>query len=377
VSGGSGRLRGRLLTPQGIVHGEVQFGSVIERIDPLPGAPADAPLILPGFLDLHVHGGDGADTMDGPEGVRRLARFHLRHGVTTLLPTTITHPWSAVVAALEGVKRVAAEDDPTLPDLPGAHLEGPFIHPQRLGAQPPFAQLPTDEVIDELLALDTVRLATLAPEIEGALPAARRLAAAGVRIGIGHTRADHVQVAALLDAVRAEGGVAGFTHLFNAMGGMTGREPAVVGAALADAESYAELILDGHHVHPVSFRAALAAKPDRLLLISDAMRAAGRPEGESELGGQRVRVQGGAARLADGTLAGSVLTLDVALRNVVAAGVPVERAARLVSEVPAQYLGLDDRGRLEPGLRADLVVLDAALEVQGVYRSGRRVEGAS
>ena len=367
------RLRGRLLTPQGWVSGEIAFDETLLEIVVHDDAPsAGGPTIVPGFIDVHVHGGDGADTMDGSDGVRRLARFHLRCGVTTLLPTTITRPWPEVVAALEGVKRVAAEDDPTLPDLPGAHLEGPFISPQRLGAQPPFAQEPSAEAIEQLLELDVVRVATLAPEIAGALDAARRLAAAGVRVSVGHTRADHAAVAALLEEVRAVGGVVGFTHLFNAMGGMAGREPAVVGAALADEDGYAELILDGHHVHPVSFRAALAAKPDRLFLITDAIRAAGLPEAESELGGQRVRVQGGAARLEDGTLAGSVLTLDRALHNAVAAGVPLERAARLLGEVPARYLGLSDRGRLEPGTRADLVVLDDALRVRAVYRSGRR-----
>lgn len=367
------RLRGRLLGPDGFVAGEILFDRTLIAVGESALTPEERDtIIVPGFIDVHVHGGDGADTMDGPDGVRRLARFHLRHGTTTLLPTTITHPWPRVLAALEGVRSVAAEGDPSLPDLPGAHLEGPFISPERLGAQPPHARQPNPELIESLLALGIVRIATLAPEIGGAIAAARSLAAAGVRVSVGHSRADHEQVAALLRAVREVGGTVGFTHLFNAMGGMQGRAPAVVGTALADGEGFAELILDGHHVHPVAFRAALAAKPERLLLITDAMRAAGLPDGDSELGGQPVRVQGGAARLPDGTLAGSVLTLDRALGNAVAAGVPLERAARLLSEVPARYLGLSDRGRLEIGTRADLVVLDEALRLRAVYCAGRR-----
>lgn len=370
------RLRGRLLGPDGFVAGEILFDRTLIAVGESALTPEERDtIIVPGFIDVHVHGGDGADTMDGPDGVRRLARFHLRHGTTTLLPTTITHPWPRVLAALEGVRSVAAEGDPSLPDLPGAHLEGPFISPERLGAQPPHARQPNPELIESLLALGIVRIATLAPEIGGAIAAARSLAAAGVRVSVGHSRADHEQVAALLRAVREVGGTVGFTHLFNAMGGMQGRAPAVVGTALADSEGFAELILDGHHVHPVSFRAALAAKPERLLLITDAMRAAGLPDGDSELGGQPVRVQGGAARLPDGTLAGSVLTLDRALGNAVAAGVPLERAARLLSEVPARYLGLSDRGRLEIGTRADLVVLDGALRLRAVYCAGRRAPG--
>ena len=173
--------------------------------------------------------------------------------------------------------------------------------------------------------------------------------------------------------VRAAGGVVGFTHLYNAMGGLQGREPGVVGAAFADKESYAELIFDTHHVHPGSFLAALSAKPERLHLITDGIRACGLDEGETELGGQRVVVKGGAARLPNGTLAGSILTLDRALHNAALVGLPLERVSKLLSEVPARYMGLDDRGNLEVGKRADLVVLDEDLEVLEVYVSGQQV----
>ena len=372
-------LSGRILTPGGWVQGALTFGSHIESVRgetvSLHESFEDNPLVLPGFIDTHVHGGGGGDTVDGPQGVRTLARFHLRRGTTTLYPTTITSPWEGVLAALRGVEEVMQEDA-DLPSIPGAHLEGPFISPKRLGAQPPFALEPTPARVEAVLKLGVVRLVTLAPELPGALGAATKFAAAGVRVSVGHTVASFGEVQALLKVVREAGGTVGFTHLYNAMGGLAGREPGVVGAALADQESFAELIFDTHHVHKGSFLAARAAKPGRLHFITDAIRAAGEPEGETELGGRTVTVEGGAARLPDGTLAGSVLTLDKALRNAVGAGVSLEEASRMLSQVPARYMGLSDRGALEPGKRADLVVLDDTLEVRRVFVAGREV-GAS
>ena len=388
-------LEGWIARPHGLQRGRLVLGERIERLElegrVVPEPDDDAPRYLPGFVDVHVHGGGGGDTMDGPEGVRMLARHHLAHGATTVLPTTITHPWADVLAALAGVAEVRAEADgdapldapldapprAPLPDLPGAHLEGPFVSPDRLGAQPPFALPPTPERVAEVLATGAVRIVTLAPELEGAEAAARAFAAAGVRVSVGHTRADAATVARIAAAVREQGGTLGFTHLYNAMGGLQGRAPGVVGACFADGDAFAELILDGHHVDPVAYLAARAAKPGRLLLVTDAIRACGLPEGETELGGQRVTVAGGAARLDDGTLAGSVLTLDVALRNAVAAGLSLDRAAHLVAGVPAAYLGLGDRGRLETGLRADVVELSADLRVQRVFAGGREVPVAA
>jgi N-acetylglucosamine-6-phosphate deacetylase len=365
-------LTGRILTPTGLQEGTLHFGARIARFE-AGGVPAGAPLVLPGFIDVHVHGGGGADTMDGPEGVRRLAAFHLRHGTTTLCPTTVTNPWEDVLTALRGVAQVREEADPVLPDIPGAHLEGPFINPQRLGAQPPFALPPTPALVAAALDTGAVRIVTLAPELEGALPAIRQFVAAGVRVSLGHTRADYQTVMGALDAIDLAGGVAGFTHLYNAMGGLEGRAPGAVAAALTRPQAYTELIFDLHHVDPGSFRVALQAKPGRLLFITDAIRAAGQPEGSTELGGQHVTVRDGQARLPDGTLAGSVLTLDQALRNARSEGLDWLEIADLLSGTPADYLGLVDRGQLAAGKRADIVVLDESLQVQDVYLQGLRV----
>lgn len=360
------------MLPHGVVAGSIDFGERIERVEVAGNVAAGGgPIVLPGFVDTHVHGGGGADTMDGEGGVRALARFHARHGVTTLLPTTITHPWADVLAALEGVKAVAAgrrEDGAAR--VAGAHLEGPFINPHRLGAQPPHAVAPEPGLVEEALASGIIRVVTLAPELEQASAAAARFAAAGVRVSLGHSNATAEEVDLVATAARAHGGVVGFTHLFNAMTQLTGREPGVVGAALADGDAFAELIFDTHHVAPVSFKAAFAAKPGKLHLVTDAIRACGMGEGVSELGGQRVIVRGGAARLESGTLAGSVLTLDQALRNAVRVGVGLHAASRALSGVPAAYLGLNDRGELRVGALADLVVLDENLHVQDVFVAG-------
>lgn len=363
-------LRGLLVLPGGVTPGAVTFGARIEAVT-AESAPDDERFILPGFIDTHVHGGAGGDTMDGPQGVRALARFHARHGTTTLLPTTITNPWGNVLSALRGVREVIETGGvPGGADVVGAHLEGPFISPGRLGAQPPYAVDPRPDLVAEALETGVVRAVTLAPELPGATEAGLAFARAGVRVGVGHTRADAETVTAFLDALGDTDARTCATHLFNAMGGIEGRAPGPPGALLADPRAFIEVILDGIHVHPTSFRLARAAAPGRVVLITDAMRAAGLGDGESELGGQRVTVWGGKATLQGGTIAGSLLTLDAALRNAVGAGVPLPGASAMLSDAPARSLGLDDRGRLEPGLRADLVVLDADLKVVQVYVAG-------
>ncbi|MGL4610888.1 MAG: N-acetylglucosamine-6-phosphate deacetylase [Trueperaceae bacterium] len=364
-------LLGNLVTPRGLVYGRLTFSKTIETLDVL-GETRDDVFILPGFIDTHVHGGGGGDTMNGPEGVLKLAKFHLQHGTTTLYPTTITNPWETILGALQGVREVMLELLPGLPDIPGVHLEGPFISPKRLGAQPPFTLEPREELLHELLAFNVLSLVTLAPELPGALKAARRFAKAGVRVSIGHSEAAFVQTMACLETARREGGVVGFTHLYNAMGGLSGREPGIVGAALADPSSFIELILDLHHVHPASFLVALRAKPQQLFFITDAIRAAGLPEGETELGGQKVKVTGGKATLADGTLAGSVLTLDKALQHALELGLSLELTSQLLSEIPARYMGLRDRGALSVGCRADIVVLSRDTKLQEVYVVGEQ-----
>ena len=372
-------LEGLLLTDDGFRPGRVRYQTHVEEVAwrSVGAAASTQRLIVPGFIDQHVHGGGGGDAMDGPDGVRASARHHLRFGTTALLPTTLTAPWPDVIAALRGIAAVAAEPRPGEAAVVGAHLEGPFLNPRRLGAQPPYAIAATAAVVAEVLAVGIVRLATVAPEVEGVMEAVEAFVAAGVRLGVGHTRADAAAVEAFLARVRAAGGHAGATHLFNAMGGMGGRDPGPVGVLLGDDAAAIEVICDGHHVAPAAVRTAYRAAGERLILITDAIRASGVRDGEAELGGRKVTMVAGAARLPDGTLAGSVLTMDAAVRGAVAAGVPMEAALLAASTAPARHLGLRDRGRIAPGARADLVILDDTLHVQEVHLAGVRVVGAA
>jgi N-acetylglucosamine-6-phosphate deacetylase len=360
-------LSGQIVTPAGIVAGTIGFGPMIHDIS--RGHDVPDRFILPGFIDTHVHGGDGGDTMDGPAGIATLARFHLRHGTTTLLPTTVTRPWPEVMDALRAVADVRQRGIDGGASIHGAHLEGPFINPARLGAQPPFPILPAQPLVAEAAALDIIRVVTLAPELDGAAQAILQFAAAGVRVSLGHSAADFATASAALASVDFAGG----THLFNAMGGIEGRAPGLAGALLTSGHAFAELILDLHHVHPGAFHLARQALGDRLMLITDAIRGAGTVTGDSELGGQRVTIRDGVARLASGALAGSVLTMDQAFRNAVSLGVSIVEAARLTSTNAARYLGLTDRGALKPGLQADLVVLDRDLQVTEVWVGGVRL----
>ena len=360
------RLSGRILTPAGWIEGTLRCTAQVQAIE--PGAAAEERWIVPGFVDLHVHGGHGADCMEGADSVQRMAAFHARHGTTSLLATTVTAQAADLRHAMAGIAEVMRTPGPGARVL-GVHLEGPFISPDALGAQPPFAIRPDISLLEELAATAPIRVATYAPEIDadGALLAA--FVQLGARAQIGHTTCGYAQARAALAA-----GAAGFTHLYNAMSGLHHRAGGAVGAALAWGQS-AELILDLQHVDEAAALAALRAIP-RLHCVTDAVAAAGMPDGEYQLGALLIFKRGETVRLADGALAGSVLTMDRAMRDLLTLGLPLAEADRRCSTLPAEYLGLPDRGRLVPGGAADVVVLDRAGTLLTVLAEGRSVSGA-
>ncbi len=371
-------LDGHILTPGGFIDGRIEFAAD-GRIATVAGDPADAtrareskrPLVLPGFIDLHVHGGGGRDVMEGGDAAERTAAMHAGHGTTALLATTLTAPTADLELALRALAPLCERRAPGTARVLGVHLEGPYINPGKLGAQPDFARAFDADELRRLHDIAPIRLVTLAPEMPGHLEAIALLREAGIRVQVGHSLGTYEEGVAALDA-----GAGGFTHLFNAMTGMHHRTPGMVGAALAHAE-FSEIIPDLMHVHPGAIRVALRAIP-RLFCVTDASSAAGMPDGEYRLGTHTVSKCLGGVRLADGTLAGSSLTLDQALRNLVEVlGLPLDEASLRVSTHAADFLGLPDRGRLAKGAWADAVVLDRDLKLQDVYVEGERIAHAN
>jgi N-acetylglucosamine-6-phosphate deacetylase len=361
----SGAIKGNILTPAGWVHGSIDFDARIKAVDGAPVNPAfnADDYVIPGFIDLHVHGGAGKDVMEGGDAVYAIAAMHARHGTTSMLATTMTAPPEDIDVALKAIGEAAAKRRPGTARVLGAHLEGPYINSGKLGAQPNYARAATLDEVRRLAALAPLRLITVAPEIAGHLALVRELSDAGMRVQIGHTLGSYEDGVAAL-----EHGAAGFTHLFNAMSGLHHREPGMVGAALAHAE-FAELIPDLLHVHPGAIKVALRAIP-RLYCVTDSTAATGMPDGEYMLGRHAVHKCMGGVRLPDGTLAGSTLTMDQALRNLVGLGLDLADASKRVSTHAADYLGLQERGRLAHGCYADLVVLDRDLKLKAVYIEG-------
>ncbi|MGZ0050523.1 N-acetylglucosamine-6-phosphate deacetylase [Brevibacillus gelatini] len=330
--------------------------------------------ICPGFVDMHMHGIDGHDTMDGtPESLQAISTALARYGVTSFLATTMTAPYKELEPVLQNIAQ-AGRQGLFGAQVIGIHLEGPWINPRYKGAQKEEnIALPKLEAVQRLYGLSQglMKVVTIAPEQPEALEAIAWLKDQGVIVSAGHTGATFAQAAEAVDA-----GVRHFTHCFNAMTGLHHREPGVVGAAMYHEQLSTELIADGIHVHPAVMRILYRVKTaERLALVSDSMRAAALGEGTYDLGGQEVRVRENQAKLADGTLAGSILTLNRAVGNMVTlSGVPLPEAVEMASHTPASILGYGERkGRLAAGYDADITVLDENFDVTLTFVSGKNV----
>ena len=366
-------IAGHILTPQGFVRGTLRHAQ--GRISAITGQPvseADArcspgPLVLPGFIDLHVHGGGGFDSMAGGDAMTHIARVHARHGTTALLATTMTAPRVQIEAALRALAPACNQRPAGAARVLGVHLEGPYINPGKLGAQPDFACAATLAGVLALHALAPLRMITIAPEMPGHIELIVALRAQGFLLQIGHSNGSYDDGVAALAA-----GACGFTHLFNAMTGLHHRAPGMVGAALAHA-ARAEIIPDLLHVHAGAVLVALRCIPG-LYCVTDSTAAAGMPDGDYTLGSHTVTKCLGGVRLADGTLAGSSLTMDQALRNLVGIGLSLTEASQRTATLAAQHLGLTDRGLLQAGAWADMVVLGNSLQLQAVYVEGEEID---
>lgn len=336
---------------------------------PLEAHDGTGAYLAPGFIDIHGHGGGGFAFDDGPLAVAAARAMHRAHGTTRAVISLVTAPVADLVTRAAMVADLAATDETIL----GSHLEGPFLAVSHKGAHDPgLLRDPDARTLDALLnaGRGTVRQVTVAPELAGGLDAVRRIVASGAAAAVGHTAAD-------LDTTRRafDAGASVLTHAFNGMRGIHHRAPGPVVAALEDERVILELVADGVHLHPAVLRLAIDAAPGRIALITDAMAAAGAGGGRYTLGALEVVVSDGVARLArDGTIAGSTLTQDAAVRRVVReCGMPLAAAIAGVTVVPARAIGRDDLGRLAPGYPADAVLLSADLEVQRVWVAGEPV----
>jgi N-acetylglucosamine-6-phosphate deacetylase len=368
-------VEGRLILPEGVVHGRLTVeDGWIATVEPDPAAVG--PFIAPGFVDVHVHGWGGFAATGDAQDLDGMARALLRQGVTSFLPTAPALPEVELPRFADRVRgwlQIASSDGA---QPLGFNLEGPCLAPGRTGAHDPsLLRSPADlrpETVEAVI--DGLRVITIAPELPGALDLIRWLVREDVVVSLGHSDATLAQARAGYAA-----GARSTTHLFNAMSGVDHRAPGLAVAALDAEEAFAELITDGNHVHPALWPiVARAKRADRLVLVSDALPIAGMGDGQTVLGGLAVEVREGRATVAGTeTLAGSVIALDTAVRNLASTGVALEHAVAAASANPAELLGAVDRGRIETGRRAHLVELDDDLRVRRVTRGTGWIEAAT
>lgn len=349
-----------------VAPGEIPAGA--ERLD------AQGRMVLPGLMDLHIHGYQGEDASDGSfEGLKVMAQGVAKNGVTAFLPTTMTVSYDELRRAFAQIRRAMAEsrkDDWMGAAIVGANAEGPFINVARKGAQAEEHVRPGDAAFLKEYA-DVIRLFTIAPEVEGNMDCIREMAKQpGVRISMGHTAATYDQAKAAIDA-----GVRHVTHLFNAQTGLHQRDPGVVGAALTDGRVTCELIADTFHVHKALFELVAKMKGENLALITDCLRATGLEDGTYTLGGQEFTLQGIQCHLKDGTIAGSVLKLNHAIKNMLDnTDLTIPEAVKMASLTPARCIGLDGcRGSIEVGKDADLALADDQFEISTTILGGRTI----
>jgi len=369
---------GIIITPQEVLHNQTVIinDQAIERIGADSTSPdttvidAQGCYVVPGFIDVHVHGADGHDTMDATtEAIHGMGAFYAKHGVTSYYPTTMTMPAPNIQAALENVENCPQPTNGA--QHLGVHVEGPYLNLKYKGAQPPeYFRPPSPAEYGQWLETGVCKLMTVAPEIEGAMEMIRELEAQGVEFAIGHSAATYDEAVKGFDA-----GVRQVTHTFNGMVGLHHREPGALAAILTDDRVDSQLIADGIHVHPGMIRLLVRAKgAEHVMLITDSIEATGLSDGDYDLGGQMVTVKAGIARIANGALAGSTLTMDQAVRNMVSfTDLPLQKIIGMASAVPARAMKLTNKGKLVAGCDADVVLLNRELDVMMTIVGGKVV----
>ena len=358
------KIAGKVVNYNSSFNGTIFFDHQIQKIESNTDIQSKN-IIIPGFIDLHCHGGNGFDVMEGSESIERMSKYHLSHGTTSIMPTTWTNTFEETQNALEGFNDIYNKNSNIL----GIHLEGPFINPDKLGAQPNLTQIPSQEFIIKLLEVAKIKLITLAPEIKGMNEFISFLSDLNIKIQFGHSLADYSICKTYMDKYDI-----GFTHLYNAMSGNNHRKPGVLSAAL-ELGSFAEIICDNIHVSEQSIKIAKKCIKG-LYAITDSINASGLVDGEYIFAKNNIIKENKSVKIKkDGTLAGSIITMDQTFKNLVNMNFSIEEAVELTSYNASKYLNIQNIGKLEKGFLSNFLVLDNNLNIIDIYLEGNKVNG--
>ena len=358
------------------IDGTFQYGSFriadgkfleITDTQPEEGIDLQKAYVLPGLVDVHIHGAMGADFSDGDgAGLEKMARYLAENGITSFTPTSMTLPCEILEQAFATAEKLQIEQPAGCAHIMGIHMEGPFFSEKKKGAQNGAYLQKPDISAFEMLQNGLIKIVDIAPELPGAAVFTQQ-AAKACTVSVAHTDANYEQAKAVFDS-----GATHLTHLFNAMPPIHHRNPGVIGAAAENKDVQAELICDGQHVHESAVRMAFRLFPGRIVLVSDALRCCGMPDGDYELGGQKIILQDGVAKLSDGTIAGSVTNLYTCMQNAVKFGISKEEAILSATLNPAKAIGTESQiGSIAPGKQADFLVCDENLNLKQVFLAGK------
>ncbi len=356
------KIKGKIINHDSSYIGEIHFNEDIINIKKNNFGDFDN-IIIPGFIDLHCHGGNGFDVLDGSNAIIEMSKYHLMHGTTSIMPTTWTNTLENTISALKGFNEIKIDN----PNILGVHLEGPFINPKKLGAQPNITQKPSLDFINKILEIADVRIITLAPEIDGMIEFINNIANLNIKIQFGHTLADINQCESIM-----KNHDVGFTHLYNAMSGNNHRSPGVLSAALSKGE-YAEIICDNIHVSKQAIKIAKKCIPG-LYAITDSIKASGLKDGEYIFANNTIIKKNYSVKIkSDNTLAGSIVTMDQTFKNLISMNFSLEEAVSLTSYNASRYLNLNNIGVIKKSFQSNILVLDKELNLKEVYLKGKKI----